>query len=180
MMNNKNYKSTIFCGLVYIVGMLSVSIANIFGNHYGFVALLVISLSALYAYNLFEGELQLKKNFVNISLCGFILLSELVFFIVNDIFNVSVYSMGYTTFWSVFVIISQVASICGIIYLLINMVFENRQASIEIIEQNSKMNDQKEIIEEETQVFNTEEEKIVKFISNSNVNQKTPFMEEEK
>ena len=87
MMNNKNYKSTIFCGLVYIVGMLSVSIANIFGNHYGFVALLVISLSALYAYNLFEGELQLKKNFVNISLCGFILLSELVFFIVNDIFN---------------------------------------------------------------------------------------------
>lgn len=180
MMNNKNYKNTVFCGLVYIVGMLSVSIANIFGNHYGFVALLVISLSSLYAYNLFEGELQLKKNFINIILCGFILLSELVFFIVNDIFNVSVYSMGYTTFWSVFVIISQVVSVCGIMYLLINMVLENRQASIEIIEQNSQLNDQKEIIEEEKQVFNNEEEKTVKFISNSNVNQKAPFMEEEK
>ena len=181
-MNKEIYKKFIFPGLVCITGMLSVSVANVFGNHYGFVALLVIVLSALYAYNLFEGELKLKQHLINIGLVGFILLSELLFFVVNDLFNISVYVKGYTTFWGVLVIVSQIISVCGLIYLLVNFVVENRKTSVEVIEQDSNLNEEKEIIEEErTSISEEQKEEIeVRFISNINSNENVPFMEEEK
>lgn len=181
-MNKESLKKSIVPGLIYVTGMLSVSIANIFGRHYGFVCAIIIILSAIYLYNLFDQELQIKKNIVNLSLISFLLLSELLFFIVNDIFNVIVYSKGYTGFWGVLVIISQVLSVAGLIYLLINLVIENKNTSIEVIEHELEtlgVNNEEKEDDEESAVVADEKEN-VRFISTVNVNSKTPFMEEEK
>lgn len=180
-MGKENFKENIIVGLIYVVGMLSVSIANIFGNHYGFVAAIVIVLSAVYAYNLFEGDVQIKKNLVNIIGISTILLFEFVFFLVNDLFNVSVYIRNDLRLWGILVVASQIISVCGICYLLINLsVATKKDATVEVVITTQETNSETTNNDEETFENDVEENKKIKFISNEKTNLNIPFMEEER
>lgn len=180
-MNKENFKENIVVGLIYVVGMLSVSIANIFGNHYGFVAAIVIVLSAVYAYNLFEGDVLIKKNLINIIGISIILFFEFVFFVVNDLFNVSVYIKNDLSFLGILVVASQIISVCGLIYLFINLsVVTKKETTVEIIETTQEVKNENTNDKEENFKENVEETKEIKFISNEKLNLNVPFMEEEK
>lgn len=190
-MRKEEFRKIILPCLVFCVGMLSVSIANIFGNHYGFVAILAIVLSAIYVYDILDNEIKIMDRVVTLSLMGVVVFLELFFFVINDLFNISVYTVGKFGFFDICVLLSQFISISGIIYLLVNVVLNNRKIDVEIMEndENTYVNNSKteDYISTEQKVEKVEEveekhekvEEEVRFIQNNNKSQKVPFMEEE-
>jgi len=176
-MIKENLKNIILPCLTLVTGMLSVSISNIFGNHYGFVAIIVIVLSALYTYNLFDKGEEIGKNLANLVLMGTVLFFQLLFFVVNDIINIPVYTKNSLGFFGVCVLVSQIISVVGLLYLIVNFVLQNKETYIEVVGHDD-LKDTEELAEVDSQLATEEEKKEVRFISEKNNQQNVPFMEE--
>lgn len=201
MFDKVKMKNLSLCLCVFLVGMLSVSISNIFGGYYAPVTATVFVLGTVYVSNIFNLKESCKENLVMIGLVGIIALLELVFFIVNDIANVDVYVKNYFNFWSICVLISQIISMGAIVYSLSVFVIENMKTKVEIVDEDRKIinntnnvEKQKEtyVHEEKTENYIREEIEVkednikkeskpeIKSIEKESVKIKTPFMEEEK
>ena len=182
MLNKANTKKLMLSIGVFLTGMLCVSIANVFGGYYCSATAISVILATFYVYGLFDNKIDIKNNLVNLVLVGVVVLFQLIFFVVNDIFNVPVYVKNYTSFWSVCVIISQIISICSIIYCLGMFVYCSRKNDIEIVEnikQESVENSVSVEVNADDNFVSEEENKEIKTIAERNFDKSTPYMEEE-
>lgn len=173
---------------IFLVGMLNVSISGVFGGYYCSAAAIIVVLATIYAYELFDKKINIKENMVELSLIGAITLLNILFFLVNDVFDINVYIKNSFNFWSVLVIISQLISIGSLVYVAAMFVINATKGKIEIVEENEKVNtsikneDTTKNTTEEDSEEKTNETKIeIKALEEKNEDEKdTPFMEEEK
>ena len=146
--------------------------------------------------------MDLKENLVSMILVGIVVFFELLFFVVNDIFNFDVYVRNRINFWSFNVMFSQVISMGSIIYSIVNFVIEIKKTRVEVLDGNESA---KRIIKEEKKadIYAHEEVEMneeielheakkykeeiqnemkveIKSITRENVKVTTPYMEEEK
>ncbi len=187
MLEKRNeIKKNLLCGIIYLVGMISISISNAFGGYYCFGAAICTILLTVFLYNLFDKGETLKENIINLVAASTITVLEIIFCVVNDIFRVEIYTKANLGFWGVVAICSQIISALSIAYVAIRIMLTLKSKSqVELIDQHEeKTKDievQKENVKEniprETNEF-TEE---IKSIPNSVTSSKeAPFMEEER
>ena len=176
--NNVNYSKTLIFG-VFVAGMLSVSIANLFGGYYCSVAAIAVILNTMYILNsLDKGTFQDDKfNVITISIISIL---EVLFFLVNDVVGYSVYN-GDINFLSTIVSGSQLYSVVMIIFNLVkNVLSYVKKDKIELVEEHEEINKNEDDHNEE------EDESIdddgivedIKRIPESDIKKETPFMEE--
>jgi len=77
---------------IFLIGMLNVSISGIFGGYYCAATAIIVVLATIYAYELFDKKINIKENILDLSLVGTITFLNIVFFLMNDIFDVRVYT----------------------------------------------------------------------------------------
>lgn len=176
---------------ICLVGMLSVSITHLFGGYYSAVAAIVTVLGTLLFYNLFDKKETFSSDLVTNVVALIIIGCQLVFFVVNDIFNYPVYVKNHLGFWGVTVIISQIISILGILYFIIMLVISLNKDRIELVSEDDKksenenlnFNDSDSVYSQENKTDDVEEKTIrkeIRSIPEKINNVKAPFMEEEK
>ena len=165
----------------FIVGMFSVSIANFFGGYYCFAAVIEVIALTICIYSFFEKKDTNKYKLARLILSAGITLFIVVFFVVNDIFKVSVYTKNNFDFWSVTVIVSQLTSIGALIYSSVILFLESsKKNKIEIIDDNGKIEVKIENnITGDTEDVNVEKNKEIKYIDQKHFDVEAPFMEEE-
>lgn len=156
------------------------SIAGVFGGYYCSVSAILVVLTTIYVYDLFDKKLDIKENIVDLSFVGIITFMNILFFVVNDIFNFRVYTKNVFNFWTVSVIISQIISIIALVYASSFFVLNSRKGKVEIVENSKEENNEKTF--DETEKLQKEEVKKaeMKSIPQNKEPEKTPFMEEEK
>lgn len=193
---------------VFLVGMFSVSIANIFGGYYCSVAVIETVLFTMFVFNTFDKKILSRENIVSFSAISFITALEVVFFLVNDVFDLDVYVKNNLNFWGVVVIISQLLSIAAIVYFTIQYVLDLNKNDVELVEEKIEKVEEnkvdKKVVEkvvekevvsqfdnvdyasqsanektEEKEEF-VEKKPEIRSIRQNTINVKTPFMEEEK
>ena len=196
MINKMKTKNYFLCIAIFVVGMFCVSIANIFGGFYCSVAVIEAILATVFAYDIFDNKDGFKENIISLIFVSIILFFGLLFFVVNDIFGVSVYTNGNLGFWGICVIISQLLSIAFVVYILVMFIMSLNQSRVEIIDDGENKKIDKEINKEtrsnssktydlhddlsaqfEHKKINEKEEP--KSIEN-NMKRNVPFMEEER
>ena len=177
--NNAAYSKALMFG-IFVAGMLSVSIANLFGGYYCSVAAITVILTTMYVLNsLDKGTFQDDKfNIITISVVS---VFEILFFLVNDLFGKFVYT-GALDFFGVLVIGSQLYSVTMIILNLIKTVLSyGKKDKIELVEEHKEVEiseeEQEEVQQEEVIVEESAVEDI-KRIPESDIQKETPFMEE--
>ena len=180
----KNY---LLCMAIFVIGMLSVSVANVFGGYYCSVAAIESILFTVFVYNMFDKKIHTKDSLNYLIMAAVITAFELIFFIINDVFDVAVYVKNNLNFLGVCVIVSQLLSICAIVYCSIKFVLELNEFHVEVVEESE--NDLNEVPfetkqyreEKNDQTVEVEKKKVeIKSIKENNVEVKTPFMEEER
>ena len=181
-MVGKNFikKNSLFIGM-FVIGMFTVSIANFFGGYYCSVLAAITVLATIYVFNILDNE-TINENKFNLIMIGVLLLSELVFFAVNDIFGHSVYVKGNIDFFGGFVIAVQIYSVVVSIYSLVNFVLIfSKKETIELVDDEKRI-----IVDEKDEELHVEEKNIkkeeedLKRIARSDFKKDVPFMEEEK
>ena len=97
--------------LMFGVGAFSVSISNLLRGY--FAPVIVIEMVALTVYlnYLLDDKNVIKNNLINLILIGIVVVSNLVFFVTNDIVGKPVYVGNLNNFWDVCVITSQLISL---------------------------------------------------------------------
>jgi len=187
-LDKSKIKNYLLCMAIFVVGMLSVSITNIFGGYYCSVAAVEMILYTIIVYNMFDKKIHSKENVISLVMVSVITALELVFFIINDIFGVDVYVKGDLNFLGVCVIISQLLSIFAIAYSSVYFVLDLNKSHVELVdEKDSCLDCEKSDDFEETSNHNEglkteidrEEKTEIKSIKENNIEVKTPFMEEE-
>ena len=179
-MNKSNIKNNILILGVLLVGTFSVSIANLFKGYYCAVAALTVLFSTIYLFDTLDKN-KLEENKTNLIMMGTITFFELLFFIVNDIFGNSVYVSGNVGFMGGMVIFSQLFSVVGAIYYVLkNVLFTKKTATIEVIEAPKEEPVTEERVEEEVEYEEEEHVEEIKKLPNGNFRSEAPFMEEEK
>ena len=175
--NNANYSKALMFG-IFVVGMLSVSIANLFGGYYCSVAAIIVILTTMYILNcLDKGTFQDDKfNVITISIISGL---EILFFLVNDVIGYSVYT-GVVDFFGVLVIGSQLYSVVMIILNLVkNVLSYGKKDKIELVEEHEEIKNKEDIQEEKEEVIVDESAvEDIKRIPESDIKKETPFMEE--
>lgn len=180
--------------VMFVVGMLSVSISNLFGGFYCSVVAIEVVLLTLYVYSAFDIKEKSKFDIIDLSLVASVTVFEILFFIINDIFGVDVYVKNDLNFLGVLVIISQMLCIASIIYMSVYQVVSLKHAHVEVIEKNDMKEAQKdeettiseteknqtENVEIETEDVELQQEENIKSIAENNVKVEAPFMEEAK
>ena len=111
MFNKEKNKINLLSIIVFVAGMFCVSIANVFGGFYCSVVVIEAIAATMLVYTTLDKKEGLRENIVNLSLVSIILFFGLLFFLVNDVFGISVYSKGDLGFWGICVLISQTLSI---------------------------------------------------------------------
>ena len=72
--------------LIFVTGMFSVSLANVFGGYFGAVAAIQVVAATVYlTYSLGDKQLN-KTNLTDFVLVGLVLLFGVLFFVVNDFY----------------------------------------------------------------------------------------------
>jgi len=186
--NNVKNNALIFG--VFVTGMLSVSIANLFGGYYCFVAAIVVVLGTLFTFNVLDNK-SLEENKIELILISILAFFELMFFLVNDVIGYPVYVKNNFNFTGICVMASQFYSIVVLAYSMIKIVLSfYKKDEIELIDNVEKAEDKvdekkEEIIEEAEEVLKekkVEESKPqeMKRITETNVRKQAPFMEEGK
>ena len=184
MMNKIQTKNLLLSVLVFLTGMLSVSISNIFGGYYGSVVAIVTILATFYVYNLFDNKESFKENLPSLILVGVVVALEVLFFIVNDMFGHDVYVKNHLDFWGICVLVSQGICVCGIVYLFVTTLLTAKASKVEIVNER-EVNDQTatsdnhDTIDVQTE-NNHDAKKEIKSIPENATVVNTPFMEEEK
>ena len=168
--------------VIFMVGMFSVSIAGMFGGYYS-TAIASMLLMTIYAYNFLD---DIGENLVPSVLIAVVTFFQLLFFVVNDIFNVPAYTRNNFNFMSILVMLSQTISVGALVYEL-SFVFRNfisREPHVELVhgESDSVEECAEETEKYESETFENEEdnekETEIKYISH-NAQDEVPFMEEE-
>ena len=182
--DKNNMKKYILSAIIFGVGMLSVSVSNIFGGYYCSVAVIETILYTMFVYGMFDRNENLKENAVLVALISCVTFSGLLFFVVNDIFNVNVYVKNVLDFWGICVISSQLLSMASIVYIAVYLVLSLNKNKVELVEdysedtQNVEHEEVKQV--EETVGENKDVvEKEVKSITHDNISVDVPYMEEE-
>lgn len=168
---------------IFVTGMFSVSIANVFGGYFAPVISIEIVALTIYLNYIFQEKEIFKKNYINLCLVSLIVLFGLIFFVVNDLIGVQVYVRDSLGFFGICVISSQIISIASLIYVLVNFLISANKNHIEVVDETEekkveteeKVVTEKEIDKEE-EIINEEE---IKSISENNLKVDAPFMEEE-
>ncbi len=186
-------KKNVLCVLMFVVGLLSVSIANAFGGYYSFVAIVEVVLFTMFVYHLLDDIHVLRDNVINLSLCALITFFQIIFFFVNDVFDKPVYVKESLGFFGIAVIISQIISAIAIAYVAVNLVIDLRKNKIEVVDhENDTLYEKKEDtveIKDELEKKNTfaqtgdiveSDDKELKSIAEQNIKVEAPFMQEEK
>lgn len=164
---------------ISVVGMVSVSLSNLFGGSYGVVAAIMLVLSTFLMFILLDRNL-ISSNKLNLSLTGVLVLLEMIFFVTNDIIGHTVYTKNSVGFFGGVVIASQIYAILLAIYFLVRIVlsFVHFRDFIEVVDNNYETAtdfEEKEIVKEEVK----EEKKVeIKRIARSAEKKDVPFMEE--
>lgn len=176
---------------IFLVGMFNVSISGVFGGYYGSVAAIIVVLATIYTYELFDKKINIKENIAELSLIGSVAFLNVLFFLVNDVFNIRVYTKNNSGFWSILVIISQLIAIGALVYTSVMFILNSTKEKIEIVDENQKIkavkkddiknNDTENTSESEMNQEKTDETKVeIRAIEKKNENEKDPpFMEEE-
>ena len=181
MINNKICENFMFISL-FIIGMFSVSIAKFFGGHYSVVLALMTLLSTILLINSIDKNM-IGKNKMNFILLSVLVLCEFVFFVINDVFDYSVYSYNSVKFIGTLVVGSQLYSVGLLVYYWVCLMIGFFQ------KENVELIDEKNIEEENTEenlnleIDDVNEEEMVselKQIPQGNFVKQSPFMEEEK
>jgi len=182
--SSKNY---CVCIAMFVVGMLSVSVANIFGGYYCSVAAIETILCTAFIYNLFDKKIDIKENVVCISLVSLITLLEIIFFVVNDVFNIDVYIKGNLNFFGMLILISQIVSIISIVYFSVCYFLVRENSRVEVIEETNCEKEESEVLNETvnekykaSDVEEKKESNDVKAIQETTTKVDVPFMEEER
>ena len=185
MSNKFNIKNCALLFGSFIAGMLSVSIANIFGGYYCSVLAIVAVLSTLYVFDSMDNN-NLKENKINIILLGVLVLCEAVFFVANDIVGYAVYKKSSMGFFDMFVMGSQLFSVGVIAYTMISIVLSFfTKDSIELVDDIStpsiheEETKKEEVTFEQKEVKEEKKEEYIKRIAQNTVRKEAPFMEEE-
>lgn len=183
-MNKVQMKKFLLSLLIFVAGAFSVSIANMFGGHFGIVVVVQVVSLTVYLNELLTDNSSLKNSLVELILIGVVLFLNLVFFVTNDIVGKSVYVGNLTNFWDITVIVSQLVSLGSLVYALVVFVLKSKIIHIEVvdycdknIEESNCQKVEKEEFEETATTSDVSEE--VKSIVENNVKVETPFMEEE-
>lgn len=183
--DKNNTKKYVLSAFMFVVGMLSVSISNFFGGYYCSVAVVETILFTILLYGIFDRKESFKGNVVLLILTSIVTVFSILFFVVNDIFNVPVYVKNVLNFWGFCVIASQSISILSIVYLAVYLAISLNKSKVELVEDKleeteTNVNENKDV-EEETFVKNEEfVQEEVKSITQDNVKVDVPYMEEEK
>lgn len=172
---------------IFLVGMLNVSIAGVFGGYYCSAAAIIAVLSTIYVYEIFDKKINVKENILELSLIGIVTFLNIVFFLINDVFDIRVYSRNNFNFLSILVIVSQLISIGALVYTAVIFITNSAKEKVEVVEENKKKNMETMDLNEKEQSLNEEtskkgEQKIeIKVIEENKIDEKEPpFMEEEK
>ena len=180
--------------VMFVVGMLSVSISNLFGGFYCSVVAIEVVLLTLYVYSAFDIKEKSKFDIIDLSLVASVTVFEILFFIINDIFGVDVYVKNNLNFLGVLVIVSQILCIASIIYMSVYQVVSLKNTHVEVIEKNDAKEVQKveettvseneknltDDVEIQTEDVDIQQEETIKSIAENNVKVQAPFMEEAK
>jgi len=182
-------KNALFMAM-FVIGMLTVSVANFFGGYYCVVLAPVAILATVYTFNVLENN-ELNENKYELLMVGVLILFEFIFFVVNDIIGYPVYVRGNTGLMDVTVMGVQVYSVAVTIYSLIKLVLIFCwKDKVELVDGENKIdgsldNNQEEIYFEKDTInseenANNNKEKEIKRITQFGVKKDVPFMEEEK
>ena len=165
---------------ISVVGMISVSLSNLFGGNYGVCAAAMIVLSTFLVFVLLDRNLM-NVNKLNLSLIGVLVLLEMLFFVTNDIIGYTVYNRDNVGFFGGIVLASQIYSVLLAIYFLIRIVlsFVNFNSFVEVIDNLKTDYTNEEPVKEEVKEPVKEEKKVeIKRIARSTEKKDVPFMEE--
>ena len=170
--------------LVFFAGAFSVSIANIFGGHFGVVSAIQVVALTIYLNDVLTEKNAFKANLVDLILIVIVFGLNLVFFIANDVVGNAVYVGDLTKFWDICVVSSQLLSLAALIYTLGMFVLKSKIIHIEVIDYCDKDSEKETYVETSKEdvketVKSEEKQTEVKSIVENNVKVETPFMEEE-
>lgn len=188
MMFEKNKtKQFLISVFIFLTGMLNVSIAGVFGGYYCSTAAIIAVLSTIYVYEMFDKKINVKENIPELSLIGIVTFLNIVFFLINDVFDVRVYSRNNFNFLSILVIVSQLISIGSLVYTAVTFVTNSTKEKVEVVEESKKKNvvtedsnEKEQSFDEETSMKDNQKVEIKVIEENKNDEKMPPFMEEEK
>ena len=190
MFDVNSVKNTISYFGAFAVGMLSVTISNLFGGYYYAVAGAVVILSTIFVVGVFDQK-RYDERKLEVKLLGLLCVVEVLFFVVNDLLSYDVYISNSEDFFSYLVLGSQFY--CVAVMMLSALVGVSkyfRTSKVQVIERVEREEPKEKTFEEE---FNKAEpvkdyeptiddEEIVEEIKSIpliHVQKEVPFMEEE-
>ena len=190
MFDVNSVKNTISYFGAFAVGMLSVTISNLFGGYYYAVAGAVVILSTIFVVGVFDQK-RYDERKLEVKLLGLLCVVEVLFFVVNDLLSYDVYISNSEDFFSYLVLGSQFY--CVAVMMLSALVGVSkyfRTSKVQVIERVEREEPKEKTFEEE---FNKAEpvkdyeptiddEEVVEEIKSIpliHVQKEVPFMEEE-
>ena len=190
MFDVNSVKNTISYFGAFAVGMLSITISNLFGGYYYAVAGAVVILSTIFVVGVFDQK-RYDERKLEVKLLGLLCVVEVLFFVVNDLLSYDVYISNSEDFFSYLVLGSQFY--CVAVMMLSALVGVSkyfRTSKVQVIERVEREAPKEKTFEEE---FNKAEpvkdyeptiddEEIVEEIKSIPLiheKKEVPFMEEE-
>lgn len=176
-----NLKNNILLFGIFAAGMLSVSISNFFGGSYIAVAVITIILATMFTNECLDKN-SIYENKIDLISIGILSFFEVLFFIVNDIFNYPVYVKNDIGFFGICVIATQILCIGMILYKLVNIVLSiYRKDHIELVDEPvAKKEEYVEEVDAQEEFVEDGNVEDLKQIPRTTIKKDAPFMEEEK